>query len=168
MYLYCYKRQLRFSVCKISVNRELRMWKFVPVLPPGKLLCSSGRHTAIGARMIWLYLALTASPHAQGRTRWVFQSLPRPVGFTWKSLYDSGSPTPLKVCVVRGAVHPRCCRPSPVRFTAPVRLLADPTARRWDYRTRPDVRIGTEPSVRWNEQSSPPLATCRPWKPKCS
>ena len=64
--------------------------------------------------------------------RWVFQHLPRPVDFTGKSLYESGSPTPLKGCVVRGAVHPRCCRPSPVRFTAPVRLLAAPTARRWD------------------------------------
>ena len=35
-----------------------------------------------------------------------------------------------------------------------------------DY--RPDVRIVTEPSIRWNERSSPPLATYRPWKPKCS
>ena len=26
----------------------------------------------------------------------------------------------------------------------------------------------TEPSMKWNERSSPPLATCRPWKPKCS
>ena len=41
----------------------------------------------------------------QGRSEVGFQSLPRPVGFTWKLLYDSGSPTPLKGFVVRGAVH---------------------------------------------------------------
>jgi len=50
--------------------------------------------------------------------RWVFQPIPRPVRFTWDLIYDSGSPTPLKGCVVRVAVHPRCSRPSPVRFTA--------------------------------------------------
>jgi len=44
--------------------------------------------------------------------------LPRPVGFTWKSLHESRSPTPLNWCVVRGAVHPHCSRSSPVRFTA--------------------------------------------------
>jgi len=69
----------------------------------------------------------------QGHNEVVFQPLPRPVGFTWESLYESGSPTPLKVRVVRGAVHPPCSQPSPVRFTAPVRLLAAATARRWDY-----------------------------------
>ena len=40
----------------------------------------------------------------QGHSEVGFQSLPRPVGFTWKLLYDSGSPTPLKGFVVRGAV----------------------------------------------------------------
>jgi len=50
--------------------------------------------------------------------KWGFQPLPRPVSFTLDLLYESGSPTPLKGCVVRGAVHPRCSRPSPVRFTA--------------------------------------------------
>jgi len=39
--------------------------------------------------------------------RWAFQSLPRPVGFTLDLLYESGSPTPLKGCVVRAAVHPQ-------------------------------------------------------------
>ena len=58
--------------------------------------------------------------------RWVFQPLPWPVGFTWELIYESGSRTPLKGCVVRGAVHPGCSQPSPVRFTAPVRLLAAP------------------------------------------
>jgi len=57
----------------------------------------------------------------------VFQSLPRPAGFTLDLLYESGSPTLLEGCVVRGAVHPHCSRPSPVRFTAPVRLLAAPS-----------------------------------------
>jgi len=64
--------------------------------------------------------------------RWVFQHLPRPVGLTWKSLYESVSRTPLKGCVVQVAVHPRCSRSSPVRFTAPVRLLTAATAMRWD------------------------------------
>ena len=50
--------------------------------------------------------------------RWVFQSLPRPVRFTLDVPYESGSPTPLKGCVVRVADHPRCSRPSPVRFTS--------------------------------------------------
>ena len=54
----------------------------------------------------------------QGHKEVGFQPLPWPAGFTLDLLYESGSPTPLKGCVVRGAVHPRCCRPSPVRFTA--------------------------------------------------
>ena len=37
----------------------------------------------------------------QGHNEVGFQSLPRPVGFTLDLLYESGSPTPLKGCVVR-------------------------------------------------------------------
>jgi len=64
-----------------------------------------------------------------------FQSLPRPVGFTWKSLYESGSPSPLEGCVVRGGVHPGCsgCLPFVSPHLLPdVQLLAAPTSRRWD------------------------------------
>jgi len=55
--------------------------------------------------------------------RRAFQSHPRPVGFAWKSLHESGSPSLLKGCVVREAVHPHCSRPSPVGFTDLVRQL---------------------------------------------
>jgi len=85
--------------------------------------------TPIGAWVIWLCqgkcLALTASPDPHGRKQGHSDvGFPRHVGFTWELIYESGSLTPLKGCVVQGAVHPRCSRPSPVRFTAPVRLLA--------------------------------------------
>jgi len=99
----------------------------------------SGRHTPIGAWTVWLCQGkyLDGLSGCSGKNKalvmWVFQPLPyRPVGFTLDLLYESGSPTPLKVCVVRVAVQPSCSRPSPVRFTAPVRLLAAPTAWRWD------------------------------------
>ena len=63
--------------------------------------------------------------------------------------------------------HPHCSRPSHVRFTAPVRLLAAPP--RGGGINGLDLMSGLvpEPSIRWNERSSPLLATCRPWKPKC-
>jgi len=83
----------------------------------------------LAAWVIWLCQG-SASPDPHGRNnaivRWVFHPLPRPVGFTLDLFYESGSRTPLKGCVVREAVHPCCSRPSPVRFTAPVRLLAAP------------------------------------------
>jgi len=79
------------------------------------LVTLSGYHTPIGAWVIWLCqgkcLALTASPDPRGRNKaimsWVFQPLPQPVGFTWELIYESGSPTPLKGCVVRVASPPK-------------------------------------------------------------
>ena len=50
--------------------------------------------------------------------RWVFQSLPRPVGFTLDLLYESGSQTPLKGCMVRVAVGSIPCVES-VRWRSP-------------------------------------------------
>ena len=95
------------------------------LLHPGTVLISE-------PWVIWLCqgkcLALTASLYPHGRNkaimRWVFQLLPRPVGFIWKLIYKSGSQT--QGCVVRGAVHQRCCRPSPVRFTAPCTVTRSP------------------------------------------
>ena len=115
-----------------------------------------------GALVVWLCQGKClddpsrTSRNDKALVKSAFQSLTRPVGLTWKSLYESEwSPTALKGCVVRGAVHPRCCRPSPVRFIAPVRLLA--AARCRINGLGSDVRIDTEPSynVRWNERSSP-------------
>jgi len=95
--------------------------------------------------------------------RWVFQPIPRPVRFTWDLIYDSGSPTPLKGCVVRVAVHPRCSRPSPVRFTAHC------TDTHCPHREEVILTLTLtwcpnwyQTFNCWNERSSPPLATCRP------
>jgi len=99
---------------------------------------NNGYHKPVGVWTIWLCQGkyLDGLSRCSGKNkaivRWVFQPLLRPVGFTLDLLYESGSPTPLKVCVVREAVHPRCSRPSPVRFTAPVLLLTAPIVRRWD------------------------------------
>jgi len=115
----------------------------------------------------------TARPESHEITRPSWGGLFSPFLGLWalpgNRLNDSESPTPLKGCVVRGAVHPRCSRPSPVRFTAPVRLLSAPP-RGGINGLGPTSGLvpTTEPSMKWNERSSPPLATCRPWKPKCS
>ena len=69
----------------------------------------------------------------QAIVRWAVQSLPRLVGITWESLYESGSPTPLKGCVVRVAVHPRCSRshyssaPKNIPHRRPIRFEMGPT-----------------------------------------
>jgi len=55
---------------------------------------------------------------------------------------------------------------SPPHLLLDVRLPAAATARRWDSRTRPDVRIGTEPSIKRNERSATPsvITTVSPAK----
>ena len=60
--------------------------------------------------------------------------------------------------------HARGSRPSPIRFTASFTRCVDtrsPHLEEVGLTTRPDVRIGTEPSIQWNERTSPPLATFR-------
>ena len=54
--------------------------------------------------------------------KWAFHTLPQPMGFTWKSLYESWSPTPLKGCVAQRAVHPRCSRAMPPSDRGPDKL----------------------------------------------
>ena len=126
-------------LCSLATRLSCIKHRMLDIAPPPPSDTSSrhrvpdanhpGTVLLLAAWVIWLCQG-RASPDLHGRNnaivRWVFHPLPRPVGFTLDLFYESGSPTPLKGCVVRGAVHPRCSRPSPVRFTAPVRLLAAP------------------------------------------
>jgi len=87
--------------------------------------------------MPWQHNLCRTSRNDKAIVRWAFQSLSQPVGFAWKSLYESGSPSLLKGCVVREAVHHAALGRLP--FVSPhlVRLLAAAT------KTKSDVQTGT-------------------------